>query len=63
MNTLSQIIAIIIGIILVVYLIRFIKHNPEMFSLDNLNRSVFTLGVLCLMLIGFIAFLVWLVKV
>ncbi|OGT43498.1 MAG: hypothetical protein A3F13_00145 [Gammaproteobacteria bacterium RIFCSPHIGHO2_12_FULL_40_19] len=41
---------------------RIIRNNPEMFSKENLGKSFFTMGVLALMLIGFVALLVFLLK-
>lgn len=35
-----------------------IKNNPQAFSSDNLSKSFFTVGILALLLIGFIAILV-----
>ncbi|EKD45535.1 MAG: hypothetical protein ACD_69C00247G0002 [uncultured bacterium] len=52
------ILSIFIGWQLFVYL----RTHPEAFSKDNLNRSFFTLGILAILLIGFIAVLVLLVK-
>lgn len=38
-----------------------IRSQPQMFSRQNLSRSFFTMGVLALLLIGFIALVViWL---
>ncbi|EHL32469.1 hypothetical protein [Legionella drancourtii] len=45
------------GMILFV-LYRSIKGNPDQFSRENLNKSFFTMGVLALVLIGFIALMV-----
>jgi len=39
-----------------------VRHNPQSFSLHNINKSLTTLGVLALILIGFIALLVWMLK-
>jgi hypothetical protein len=40
----------------------YFRANPQAFSLANINRSVFTLGILALLLIGFVAALVFIVK-
>jgi hypothetical protein len=38
-----------------------IRSQPQMFSRQNLSRSFFTMGILALLLIGFIALVVvWL---
>jgi hypothetical protein len=39
-----------------------IKHNPQAFTKDNLNKSFYLLGWLALGLIGFVALLVFLLK-
>lgn len=49
----------IIGAILLVGLIFMsIRSNPQAFSRQNLGKSFWTLGILALLLIGFIALLV-----
>jgi hypothetical protein len=45
------------GLILFI-LYRSIRGNPGQFSRENLSKSFFTMGVLALILIGFIALLV-----
>ena len=40
----------------------YLRTHPEALSKDNLNRSFFTLGILAVLLIGFVALLVLLVK-
>jgi len=44
------------------YLYRYVKSNPESFSAANLNKSIFTLGILALFLIGFIMLCVLFLK-
>lgn len=39
-----------------------VRRNPAAFSAENINKSVFTLGILALLLIGLIALLVMLLK-
>jgi type IV secretory pathway TrbL component len=41
---------------------RTIRSNPDMFSKENLSNSFFTMGILALLLIGFVALLVFLLK-
>jgi uncharacterized membrane protein YjgN (DUF898 family) len=41
---------------------RNIKYNPQAFSKENLGKSFYTLGLLALALIAFIALLVILLK-
>lgn len=49
----------VIGAALLIWLLyRQVKGNPEMFSRTNLSKSFFTLGILALLLIGFIGLLV-----
>ena len=43
-------------------LINHVRHNPQAFSKENLNKSAYTLGLLALMLIAVIAFCVLLLK-
>ncbi len=62
MSTWSQILWALIAASLIWFLYRGIKANPGAFSRQNLSRSLFTLGVLALILIGFIALLVVLLK-
>ena len=53
---------IIISIFIVWQLFVYLRAHPEALSKHNLNRSTFTLGVLTLLLIGFVALLVFIVK-
>lgn len=58
MQTLTQILLIILGIAIVVILYRSIRYQPEKFSKENLNKSAYTMALLALGLIAFVAFLV-----
>lgn len=40
----------------------YLRHNPEAFSKENLGKSFFTSGMLGLVLICFVALLVFIVK-
>jgi len=40
----------------------YFRANPGAFSAANLNRSFFTIGILALLLMGFIALLVFVVR-
>ena len=62
MTTLTQIVFIVIAIFLGWQLYRYIHINPQMFSRANLSRSIFTMGILALLLIGFITVCVLLLK-
>jgi flagellar biogenesis protein FliO len=52
----------ILGIIVVAGLLFMnIRNNPQLFSKENISKSFFSLGILALLLIGFIALIVmWL---
>ena len=45
MTTLTQIIFVILAIFLGWQLYRYIHINPQMFSRENLSRSIFTMGI------------------
>ena len=53
---------VLLAVALIWLVIRIVRVNPQSFSLKNLNRSMFTLGILALVLIGFIGFLVWMLR-
>lgn len=44
-------------------LYRQIKNNPQGFSKENVSKSIYTLGILALLLIFFIGFLIFLLRV
>lgn len=54
MDTLYQVLALIAGAVIIWYLYRTIKHQPEAFSKANFSKSLATMGVLALGLIGFV---------
>ncbi|QMT58711.1 MULTISPECIES: hypothetical protein [unclassified Legionella] len=62
METLYQILGLIGAGMIVFILYRTIKGRPEQFSKENLNKSFYTMGVLALVLIGFIALLVLILR-
>ena len=53
---------IAISIFFIWQLFTYFRAHPEAFSKENLNSSFFTLGILALFLIGFVAILVFIVK-
>ncbi len=54
---------LILLIVFIAWLIyRNIRYNPQAFSKENLGKSLYTLGLLALALIAFIALLVVLLK-
>ena len=62
MDSLYQILALIGAALIVWILYRNIKGRPEQFSRENLSKSFSTLGILALLLIGFVALLVMLLR-
>lgn len=62
METLYQILGLIGAGLIVWILYRSIKGRPEQFSRENLSKSFSTMGVLALILILFIAFLVFMLR-
>lgn len=58
METLYQILALVGAGLIIWLLYRAIKGNPAQFSRENLKKSFFSMGVLALVLIVFVAFLV-----
>lgn len=62
METFYQIIGLIAAGLIVWMLYRTIKGRPEQFSRANLNKSFSSMGILALVLIGFVALLVLIVK-
>jgi uncharacterized membrane protein len=58
MSTFTQILLAVGFIAILFWLFHFIKQNPGQFSAQNLHKSFFTMGILALLLIGFIALLV-----
>jgi hypothetical protein len=62
METLYQILGLIAAGLIVWVLYRNIKGRPEQFSRENLSKSFSTMGFLALILIGFIAFLVFMLR-
>ena len=59
---LSKIAAVAFAVFLCWMLFRFIKANPESLSFSNLNKSLFALGMLAIVLIVFIAVVVMLLR-
>ena len=62
MQFLTQLAFIILAAFLIWQLYHYVKANLGAFSKANLSRSIFTLGILTLLLIGFIAICVLIVK-
>ena len=62
METLYQILGLIGAGLIVWLLYRSIKGRPEQFSRENLGKSFSTMGLLALLLIGFIFLLVMILR-
>lgn len=62
MDILSKIAIIGFSVFLIWMLYSYIKKNPESLSLANLNKSFFTMGILGVGLIVFIAMVVILLR-
>jgi len=61
-ESLYSILAIIAGALIIAGIIFTIKSNPASFSRENLSKSFTTLGYLALILMVFVAFLVFIVR-
>jgi hypothetical protein len=61
-ETFYQILAIIAAVAVVFLTYRTIKSRPELFSKELLSKSFMTMGILGLLLIGFVAVLVLLLR-
>ncbi|WED42985.1 hypothetical protein [Legionella cardiaca] len=62
METFYQILGLIGAGLIIWILYRSIKGRPEQFSRENFSRSFSTMGVLALILIAFIALLVFMLR-
>lgn len=62
METLYQILGLIGAALIVWVLYRNIKGRPEQFTRANLTKSFSSMGILALLLIGFVALLVLMLK-
>lgn len=58
----SKIAAILFAVFILFGLFRYIRSNPESLSFANLNKSFFTIGMLAIGLIAFIAVIVMLLR-
>ena len=62
MNTLYQVLGLVGAALIVWVIYRSIKGRPEQFSRENLTKSFSSMGILALLLIGFVAVLVFLTR-
>lgn len=57
----EKLLFVVLAVAAIWFVIRLVRQSPGSFSLANMNRSLFTLGILALALIAFIGILVmWL---
>ena len=62
METLYQILGLVAAAMIVWVIYRNIKGRPEQFSRENLTKSFSSMGVLAILLIGFVALLVLMLR-
>ena len=62
MENVYQILGLLAAALIVWVLYRNIKGRPEQFSRENLTKSFSSMGVLALLLIGFVALLVLMLR-
>lgn len=62
METFYKILGLIGAGLIIWVLYNSIKGRPELFSRENLSKSFSTMGVLAIILIGFVALLVFMVR-
>lgn len=62
MDIFSKIVAILFAAFLLWMLYRYIKANPESLSLANINKSFYTMGIIGVGLIVFIAVIVYFLR-
>jgi hypothetical protein len=53
---------IVLLVVVAWFAFRTMKNNPALFSKENMGKSFFAMGILALILIAFIALLVFLLK-
>ncbi len=62
METVYQLLGLMGAALIVWVIYRSIKGRPEQFSRDNLTKSFSTMGILALVLIAFVAVLIFLAR-
>lgn len=60
MDMLSKIAAVLFGVFLAFMLYRFVRSNPESLSKESLGKSFYSMGILAVALIVFIALVIML---
>jgi hypothetical protein len=59
----SLILALIAAALMLWFMIRTIRQNPQAFSKENIGKSFYTIGILTLIIVAVIAFCVMLLRV
>jgi hypothetical protein len=62
METFYKVLGIVAASLIIWLLYRNIKGNPETFSKENFSKSFSTMGILAIVLIGFIALCIMLLR-
>lgn len=62
MQTFYQILGLLAAGIIIYFLYQTIKNRPDQFSKANLSQSFSTMGILGIILIGFIALMVFMLR-
>jgi hypothetical protein len=62
METFYQLLALMGAALIIWFLYHSIKGRPEQFTKKNLSKSFSTMGILALLLIGFVALLILMVR-
>lgn len=62
MGFFTQLLLLIGAGLLIWYLVRTIRSNPEAFSKEKFNKSFYTMGILALILIAFIAICIFILR-
>lgn len=62
METLYQLLGVVGAALIVWVIYRNIKGRPDQFSREKMSKSFSSMGILALLLIGFVAFLVFVVR-
>ncbi len=62
LNILEQILLIILAVYLLYGLYNFIKNEKQFFSMEVLNKSFFTMGILATILIALVAGVVFILQ-
>lgn len=62
MDTFSKIIAVLFAAMMLFFLYRFVRSNPESLSRENLSKSFGAMGILGIVLIVFVAGVIMLLR-